>query len=55
MANLRIPAKRLSALEAKQSSLSEKINKLTNVTRQQSTAVVTEKPDFEIVDENDST
>lgn len=54
MLNLRIPAKKFATLEARELSLFEKINKLTNITRQEKlSAVMTEKPDFEIVEDYD--
>ena len=54
MANLRIPAKKNATLEARELSLFEKINKLANITRQETlSAVMTEKPDFEIVEDYD--
>lgn len=54
MLNLRIPAKKFATFEARELSLFEKINKLTNITRQEKlSAVMTEKPDFEIVEDYD--
>lgn len=53
MLNLRIPAKKFATLEARELSLFEKINKLTNITRQEKLSTMTEKPDFEIVEDYD--
>jgi hypothetical protein len=54
MMNLRLPVRKQGPEGVNEYTLSAKINKLNNITRHEQLLAVTEKPDFEIV-EDDST